>query len=1024
MKDRIIQYLHDFSEGKSEDLATEIRTSFEADSHPFTPTSFKLRSQEVLALILHQYGQFSISTIDAFFQRIIRSFTRETGLLGNFRLETENTLILAEVVDKVMMSLSEKKELRNWVLEFSMDRLLDGKDWDVRKEMVAFASQIFSEEFKRIEEEILTKTQEPNFFSSLRKKLVAELKEVELEKIERATALLTEFHQHELTEDNFKGKSKGSVYAYVVAWTKPDEWKELSPKAKNYLDDASEWGGGSAASKKMVQHMAEQKWQAQFVALVDLLEQNRERYYSAKQVLNNFYAFGLLADISRTLKIHLAENNLMLLSDAPVFLRGIIRDQDASFVYEKVGSFYRHYLIDEFQDTSGFQWLNLAPLVENGIAQQYKSLIVGDIKQSIYRWRGGDLTILQETVTYNIPKEVVETNYLDKNFRSAGNIVSFNNAIFTTASALIGQQTASDFPVKAYDGTTQHPQRHLSKGYVEVNFLEGKTTSFSADGEEENLQFKEASLSRLPIFLETLQVKGVALSDIVFLVRDKADGERIVNYLLHYKNSDQAKPGARYDVVSNESLRIDQSTAISIVINAMRFLDDPDNRIARAHLAYVYQQLWPSMAFTNHHQTFSKSKTKELEKLLPESFFRFQHTLSALPVVELGEQLISIFRLANFTNQLIYLQAFQDVLLDFAHRERNDLTSFLQWWDENSHRKFVQVSGGVDAARIITIHKSKGLEFKYVIIPFLAWELNHKSSKQPILWCKAESGSLSEAGYLPVKYSSALGNTVFKNDFNEERKRIFLDNLNLLYVAFTRAEMGLMVNALASTKKTDSPLQHVGQLVQQVMETDTSLRQYYSLENNQFSIGTIEKLAEDKRQLNMDSLKRYPINIWRDRLQVRTIGKEFFQVSKQREKINFGVFLHALMARIRTKADAANVLHESLQEGLIRQDELEPVTEMVQWIINHEKLQDSFQHDVLVKMEASLLLPKGTEKRIDRLSVRNNEVILIDYKTGEPVAKDQEQVREYLSLLRSMNQYEKVVGYLVYVHTQMCIELV
>jgi ATP-dependent exoDNAse (exonuclease V) beta subunit len=974
-----------------------------------------------LSLILHHYSQFSVSTIDAFFQRVIRSFTRETNLLGNFRLEVENDLVLEEVVDLVLDKLTHDEELRGWVLEFSLERLVEGKDWDIRSALLDFSNEIFKEEYKAIEEDIARITADKSFFKNLKQQLTAVVRSFESNVVKSARALLHEFQQQGLAIQDFKYGKSGSIYGYVASLEQ--EIKMPGVRVMGMLDNPSEWPSKTVNAPAIVAQ-ASRSWSARLVQIVQYIETEGEAYYSSSQALRNLYVFGLLADISKTLREYLSENNLMLLSDAPQFLHRVMKDQDTSFVYEKVGSFYRHFLVDEFQDTSGFQWSNLLPLIRNGIAQNYKSMIVGDIKQSIYRWRGGDLKILQESVKTDVGEAMIDVFPLDTNYRSTGHVVSFNNALFTAAATLISRETDTTFPQQAYEDVAQKIFRAADKGYVSVRFLDTKEAQENAasgeDGKAEKITFEDLSLEQLPALIEQLQDKGVSLRDIAFLVRDNKEGQMIAQYFMQYRSSENAKANYKYDVVSNESLRLDQATSVLVLVNAMRLLEDRKNMIARAQLAFEYDKLWPHQAFPNHHKLFSESKTKEFRNQVPAPFTEQQDVLAAMPLVDLVENLVHIFRLGKLPTEIAYLQGFQDLVLEFAMREKSDRAAFLQWWDDNKHKKSIQVAGGVEAAQIITIHKSKGLQFKYVIIPFLTWELNHKGTKSPILWCHSDESFFKNVGYLPLRYTSTLENSYFKDYYLEERKRIYLDNLNLLYVAFTRAEFGLI--ALAPDSKSENRLSSVGALTKLAITSSEALNPYWSNIEKTLTIGAMETETVSVKPDASLVLKSYFVNPWKDKLQVKVQGKEFFRQTTQRKKINYGIFLHALMARIRTVADVDITLQQAVQEGMIQAYKRAAIEESIRWMMTHPALLPGFDGEGVLKRESSLVMPDGSERRIDRIVLKETEAFLIDYKTGAPTQRDREQLQEYKTILQSMGM-PPVKGFLVYVNEQECREV-
>ncbi len=1010
MKDRILRYLSDFAKGESQDLAEEIIREEAKEGTMLKPTDLRKKSEEVLTLLLHRYAEFSISTIDAFFQRIIRSFTRETGLLGNFRLEVDNAFVMEEVIDILVSQLSTNADLRGWLLEFSMEKLTDGKDWDVRKALLEFAQKIEKEDFKAIEESVLQVTEDKTFFRSFRKRLNEQRNAIEQTVFGQAQQLMREMVSQQLTSDDFNGKSKG-IFSYINKLSTKIELP--SDTVFEVVQHAEKWPHKSSPRFQIVLSQAKNKWQPQLAELISFIDQNLELYHSISSVIRNLYAFGLISDILRTQRKYLSDENLMLLSDASQFLNKLMNEQDTSFIYEKVGSFYRHFLLDEFQDTSGLQWKNLLPLIQNGIAQNYSSLIVGDVKQSIYRWRGGDLSILQSQLQKDIHPSLTATHELDTNYRSDGGVVAFNNYFFQSAAELIASQSESTFAKEAYREAKQKIAVNPDQGFVRIQFLEE---------EDDDDSFLDRSLARLPRLIEELQEKGVPLKDIAFLVRTNREGQQIANRFMEYRASAEVIEGCRYDVVSNESLMVDRASCVLVLLSALRLLEDVNHQIARAHLAYEYQKLWPTQAFIDWNEIFTDSKTAAFNKWMPAAFIQQRERLAALPLFEMVENLIQIFNLGSVGEEVIYLQSFQDIIQEFSQREKNDLTSFLAWWELNREKKSIQVAGGVDAAQIITIHKAKGLQFKYVIIPFLDWELG-AGFKEVLLWCKSEHPLLQEAGYMPIRYVSNLVKTVFQEDYHKETQRLNLDNLNLLYVAFTRAEVGLIAFAPDKRSSKEGKFATVGQLAYEIVEHDIRWATHWVPQEKKLEIGAIQPLktkTEDAQQVL--SLKNYVVTPWRDRLQVRTSGMEFFTPNEKREKINYGIFLHAILSKVRTKEDVTPAMQRAIQQGVINESERSELEELVQWVVNLAELQPCFDPQAQCKMEATLLTTTGFEKRIDRVALLGTNAYVVDYKTGERTSKDVAQVKEYMQLLGGMG-WKSVKGYLVYVQEKKCVEV-
>lgn len=1013
MKDRILHYLHDFANDKSQDLAAEIIEQLEQGGFKLPPAELKRKSAEILSLLLHRYSEFSISTIDAFFQRVIRSFTRETGLLGNFRLEVENDLVLEEVVNLLMDELSHDDQLRKWVLDFSEEKLEEGENWDIRKLLLDFASLIKDESFKKIEEEVLRVTADKDFFKSFRKKLNDSIYPFEMHVEQKASHLLSEFKEKGLTVTDFKHGNSGSVYSFlrtisVSIGNLKSETLLPKTRVRAALEDVEEWPQAKSPHHSLILQTARKRWQPQLSALVEYIEQNFRSYQSAKAVVKNLYSFGLLADIIRIQKKYLSEENLLLLSDAPKFLNVLMREQDTSFIYEKVGSFYRHYLIDEFQDTSGLQWGNLLPLVQNGIAQNYKSLIVGDIKQSIYRWRGGDLSILQQKVKSDVNELQISTHTLDTNYRSDANIVKFNNSLFKTAAELVSKQTGDEFPKQAYQDAEQEPYKNPAQGYVNIQFLNGKA---------EEKSFSETALDRLPKLFEDLQSQGLNVQDIAFLVRDNKDGQKIAaRFIEHKATADTSK--FKYDVVSNESLMLYRAPCIVVLINALRVIADPNDLIARANLAYEYQKIWPTQTFVDLNEIFADSKTKSFSNWTPASFIHHRDYLSALSLFEMVENLIHLFNLGQLPDEVIYIQSFQDLVQEFTQREKSDLASFLDWWELNKEKKSIQVAGGIEAAQIITIHRAKGLQFKYVIIPFLDWDLGH-GNKAPLLWVQSKHALFKEAGFIPVKYTKELADTFFEEQYAEETRRIQLDNLNLLYVAFTRAEKGLIAFAPLGES---SESKRVGQLVLNCIKVNEQLSAQFREQEQQLLIGSIIPSSARVSEHHVVSLKNYTVTQWRDRLAIRKRGADYFQPGERRAKVNQGILVHSALAKISSRQKWQDEWKSIISTGELAQEERAVVEKALSWLIYEPALAPLFDPQNSHKTEVALFLQNGEERRIDRISFNDKQVWLLDYKTGEESSADSEQVKEYVEVLRKMG-YQSMGAFLVYISDARILEV-
>jgi len=1009
MKDRILEYLDAFARGENSELAVELQSELSMDAQ-----TFRQNSQEAQATLLHNYDNFAISTIDAFFQKVIRSFTREAGLVGDYRLEVDQDAVLEEVIDNLIDELGENRELTEWVVDFAKENLENERSWDVRYSLIDFAREIFREEFKDIEDELLHQTRRPGFF----KDLMAVLKEKRKEFIQliksRSKEALNVIHENGLHASDFK--YSGGPYNFFrkaskISSVKDFDEKEKGKRPENEYQSAINWPDKKTPHSALILELTGGKLLPLLNEILDHWNRNYKVALSAEIVLNNFYAFGLIADISRKLKEYKDENNLMLLADAPKFLNGVIRDSDTPFIYEKVGSFYRNYLIDEFQDTSGLQWQNFQPLIVNTLDQGYPSLVVGDVKQAIYRWRGGDLTLLQEKIGDLLGRARVDIKELDNNFRSARRVVEFNNAIFKAASTILSLESGTTASTRAYEDVAQKVARD-DEGFVSLQFIDEPKSATTGDGANGQLSWKEDALQRVPKALEKLQEQGATLKDIAILVRKNDEGQQIASYLLQYKNSPDAKENCLYDVVSNESLRIDGAASVNLLLGAMRYLLNTDDSIARAQLGFEFARIHePDRELS---EVFAVSNQNIFENNLPPAFTRQKIALKKLPLIELTETLIEIFGLGKISGELVYLQTFQDLILEFSNRERNDLGAFLEWWETNRNKKSIQISGDVNAVQILTIHKSKGLQFKYVIIPFCSWNLDHDAWQAPNLWVKSDEGPFATAGYLPVRYGKNLEETFFSDFYQQERTKIYLDNLNLLYVALTRAESGLIV--FAPSFDTRGARGSIAGLLYQSIQADESLRTKWIGEKLLFHSGSWD-IARTKESGTVPALqlREYLSSPWRSKLIIRQSGATWFEdiADERREKLNYGVHMHAVLSRMNYSDELDEMLEKIWVEGVIASDEKTTLQTQLRELLSNERIAGWFSRDWQVRTEVPVLLPGGAEYRIDRLLLKEKRAVVVDFKTGARKKADEKQVIDYMDTLRKMN-FLQVEGYLLY----------
>ncbi|HCW06973.1 MAG TPA: hypothetical protein DGG95_06370, partial [Cytophagales bacterium] len=588
---------------------------------------------------------------------------------------------------------------------------------------------------------------------------------------------------------------------------------------------------------------------------------------------------------------------------------------------------------------------------------------------------------------------------LSKNFRSTGTIVSFNNELFKTASALVSAETGLPVSTTEYSDSEQSATKK-EEGFVKIQFVNG----------DEDSDWTENALEKTALHLEELQSKGAHPNDIAIIVRKNDEGERIISYLLAHQNSDKAKAGVSYNVVSSESLLIDNAASVNLIVAALTYLLNPLDDIARAQLSYEYARQKNSSSSLA--EIFRSSNYAIFEHSLPTEFIRQKNFLKKLPLFELTESIIDIFGLKNNSGELPYLLSFQDLVLEFAHRERNDLGAFLVWWKENKIKKSIIAPANANAIQLITIHKVKGLQFKYVIIPFCSWNIDHDSFKSPNLWVHSDQSIFKSLAPLPVKYSSSLKESFFKKDYDHEHARIIIDNFNLLYVAFTRAEQGLYVVAPDPASSKFKGM--ISRILFDSIERSPLLSSTWNKNEKIWASGEMIERKETKQREENLSLQNYTSGSWRTKLVVKHTAHvaETEAEEEQRKKIKFGIYLHNVFSKIKYQKDLNPVVDQFEREGTIHAEEKHQLIRTIEELMKNPKIEDWFSEKWEVKNEVHALLPKGQEYRIDRLLLKNKNAVVIDFKTGQRRKEDQKQVTDYCSMLQQMGFVAE--GYLLY----------
>ncbi len=1022
MKTRIVKELASLASHKKSDYTTMLSSEYKLSEE-----QVRAKARDILVYILHDYSAFSVSTIDRFFQQTMRAFTREIGLGGGYNVELDTEKVLNEAIDSMLFELekSNNKDLLDWLIRFSEEKVENGETWNIRNDIQSLSTEIFKESYKSFRNEVQRDISNKKLIDEYKELLHSYIRTFEQTSQQIGERALNTMLRFDLSAEDFKGGSR-SPFKSFIRWANGDI-VEPTATFKKLDNDVSDWY--TKTTTTATRNKIEEAYHGGLAGCVsDIISHydNNKAYQTAYEINRYFFTLGILGDIDSKIREYTSENNVMLIADTTELLNHIIDGNDAPFIYEKVGTRTDHYMIDEFQDTSRMQWQNFEPLVKNSIADGNHNFIVGDVKQSIYRWRNSDWKLLDEQLDIDFSNEGIQHESLDTNWRSGYNIVNFNNAIFTSGAQLLqdtynkvlpegndNNQYFSQRIEKAYNDAYQHvPASKLdAAGRVKIEFINTDEQDWTT-----------YSLEQVPRQIEELQDRGYDLKDIAILVRTKKEGADIANCLLEYKEQ-HPDSKYRYDIISDEALYLNNASSIKLAVALLKYLRNPQDKTLQVLAAYEYYKLNIQMKAEEALQEYFSGNGN-----LPNEILSILDRISSLPLYEMTEEIFGIFREAMNENEQIYIQSFLDMVLDFTVRHTSDLDAFLNWWDESGVRKTIFTPDGQDAVRIMTIHKSKGLGFKAVIIPFCNWEIDHKLPT--ILWCHPRVEPFNKLHLVPVKYSQKLKNTIFEDEYFYERLHAFIDNFNILYVAFTRAKNELIAFA-PQPKKSD--ISNIASLLWNCINSTKpenkddkefiSLSEHFDGENGLLQLGDEYRPsqktddANSNNEIHIDSLSNIPFD---DRLKLLLNNKYFFTDTGQRD---YGTLMHEIVSGVQTIDDVEPALQKYYLSGEITAEQCDELNEILHQYLSNELVAEWYSGEYRVLNEVQILQPKGTFVRPDRVMIKGKEVIVIDYKFGEKENKKYiRQVKFYADQIRKMG-YVDVKAYICYIRLGKVVEV-
>ena len=976
------------------------------------------RAGIALSNLLHNYNYFRVETIDTFFQSVLRNLARELDLTANLRIGLNDYQVEELAVDQLIEDLTTTDVMLQWLLKYIMENISDDKSWNVIGQIKSFGKTIFKDEYKNVSKTLHTKMGEADFFENyttrlrdIRTKAADRMKEI-------AEAFFDTLDSEGLTVDDFSYGKTGLCSFFLKLRSGVFDESIVGKRVTDSIGEPEKWCKKTHPRRELIQSLADTTLGDILRYAVDERPKQWKLYKSADLTLKHLNQLRLLSSIEEKVRQLNEGANRFLLSDTQQLLHALIDGSDSPFIFEKIGTQLEHVMIDEFQDTSTVQWQNFKVLLAEAMShEEADNLIVGDVKQSIYRWRSGDWRLLNDIqAQFPMPERQLDVRNLDTNYRSSRRVIEFNNAFF---------RHASDIEYQAQRELNEAEAEQLKRAYADVaqkvpsdKPADGQITIRLIAGDD----YQEQVLQQIVDTVSNLRNQGVRPGSIAILVRTNSYIPLIAQYFLEHL------PEVR--IVSDEAFRLDASYAVNLIIQALHLLTHPDDQLAKANIVKIYHCQVLEESTADNELLLS---SRPLDDLLPEAYIGHFGQLLTLPLYELVERLYQIFDLQRIKGQSAYICAFYDQLATYVSENATGIDAFIGEWEETLCAKTIQ-SDEIDGIRLISIHKSKGLEFGHVIIPFCDWQLEKQGN---ILWCQPDEAPFSELPIAPIDYSQKqMMGTIYESDYLHEHLQNTVDNLNLLYVAFTRAVSSLTVIGRRNARNSRSALIEQSLPLVAADFPDALLS---GLEDDGadvlFTYGALAPQTEDgDKQKKSDNVFLQEVRT--KSLEIKTFDNkvEFKQSNRSRDfvagddedsqqqknYIQTGNVLHQIFSTIRTTADIDGALRQLQLDGILYDEHIsaERITAMLRKRLEDPRVADWFSGRWTLFNECTILSVEDgevQERRPDRVMTDGQQWIVVDFKFGSPKDDYHKQVREYMNLLASMG-HQQIRGYLWFVY--------
>ena len=968
MKERVLSSLEDFAAGKENDLFNIIIKEIDADK-----PIIQQRSKKILEAILQNYAAFSITTIDSFTHKIIKSFAYDLGLPQNFEVEMDAVSLLNQAVDVLISKIGSDKKLTKLLIDYSLDKTDDDKSWDISRDLNEFAKVLLNEDDIKHFRALANKKLED--FTNLKTKLYSHQKELKEAIKNVGAAFLDLIENHGIAHKDFMRATIPKFFLDLSAKSVNIDFLKRSETIEKAIENHQYYSKTTTtAVASLIENIVPE--------IINLYAQSKDLYSQFlmnKLALKNIIPLAVLNNINIELEQIKEENNIRLNAEFNQLISDNIKEQPAPFIYERIGQRFQHYFIDEMQDTSELQWQNLIPLIDNALAQENSNLLlVGDGKQAIYRWRGGKAEQFIELGSplknpFHVKKEIQS---LETNFRSYSEVINFNNSFFQHTANFIQNDSYKNLFI---EGNKQF-ENSKKGGFVSLTFLEKEE-----DKDLEKLKYPKKVLEKINKLKDSF-----SLNEICVLTRTKKDGVAVANYL--------SENGV--DIISSETLLIQNSPKVCFIIDVLKVLQNANDEETRFEVLYFLHQ---HLQIKNPKHIFFKEFSKVDNQTIFESLklygISFEiSTFYQLPFYEKIEEIIRGFNLIHTSDA--YLQFFLDVVIE-QQRKSTDVADFLEFWELKKDKLSIVAPGSSNAVQIMTIHKSKGLEFPVVIFPC---DVNIYKQINPKVWLNELPENYDNFEELLIPYNKELS---YVNDtgleiYNQQREELELDNFNLLYVSLTRAveQLYVITEMKISAKGEENTNFYSGVFIN------------YLIQNKLWKEGVLEYYFGDEIRVSKNELQSSVAEIhqkfistpWQEHNVVLLAGASKLWDTNQGKAINFGNLFHEILSKIITEKDVSKIIAAYHQEGIIDKNQLLIINSTIISVVNHPKLASYFSEEVTVYNEREIV---DTDNQIiipDRLVfLGENEVVIIDYKTGNPSAENHQQLLKYERVLKTMH---------------------